>query len=67
MIEWRADGTYTTDAETQKRIVELIERRKAARAAKNFAEADRIRAGLASIGVAVKDNKDGTTTLEPNR
>jgi cysteinyl-tRNA synthetase len=67
VIEWRADGTYTTDAETQKRIVELIERRKAARAAKNFAEADRIRAGLASIGVAVKDNKDGTTTLEPNR
>jgi cysteinyl-tRNA synthetase len=67
MIVSRADGTYTTDAETEKWIDVLIERREAARAAKNFAEADRIRDELGSKGFAIKDNKDGTTTWEPKR
>jgi cysteinyl-tRNA synthetase len=39
----------------------------AARAAKNWAESDRIRDELAAMGIAVKDNKDGTTTWEVAR
>jgi cysteinyl-tRNA synthetase len=35
--------------------------RNAARKAKNFAESDRIRDELATIGVVLKDSKDGTT------
>jgi cysteinyl-tRNA synthetase len=57
----------TTDELTQKQIDELIARRKEARAAKNWAEADRLRDQLAALGVAIKDNKDGTTTWEPKR
>ncbi|MDE3177027.1 MAG: cysteine--tRNA ligase [Pseudomonadota bacterium] len=61
------DGTYSTDPSTQQRIDDLIARRKAARAARNFAEADKLRDELAALGVAIKDNKDGTTTWEPKR
>jgi cysteinyl-tRNA synthetase len=35
--------------------------------AKNWAESDRIRDELAAMGIAVKDNKDGTTTWEVAR
>ena len=45
----------------------LIALRKDARAARNWAESDRLRDELAALGVAVKDNKDGTTTWEPKR
>jgi cysteinyl-tRNA synthetase len=45
----------------------LIAARAAARAAKNWAESDRIRDELAAMGVALKDNKDGTTTWEVAR
>ena len=45
----------------------LIAARKEARAAKNWAESDRIRDELAALGVVVKDNKDGTTTWEVAR
>ena len=41
--------------------------RLAARAAKNWAEFDRIRDELAAMGVALKDNKDSTTTWEVKR
>jgi len=61
-----ADG-ITTDELTQKRIDELIALRKNARAARNWAESDRLRDELATLGVAVKDNKDGTTSWEPKR
>jgi cysteinyl-tRNA synthetase len=50
------------DAATRLWIDDLLERRKAARRAKNFAEADRIREELGSKGFVIKDNKDGTTT-----
>ncbi|MBX9932185.1 MAG: cysteine--tRNA ligase [Methylobacterium sp.] len=40
----------------------LIEERLAARRAKDWAASDRIRGELAGMGVAVKDDKDGTTT-----
>ena len=42
----------------------LIAARGAARAARNWKESDRLRDELAGMGVAVKDNKDGTTTWE---
>jgi cysteinyl-tRNA synthetase len=43
------------------RINALIDSRNAARAMKNFKEADRIRDELAVMGVVLKDSKDGTT------
>jgi cysteinyl-tRNA synthetase len=43
------------------RIESLIADRTAARARKDFRESDRIRDELASMGVVIKDSKDGTT------
>ncbi len=63
----KSDGTYSADPETQSRIDDLISRREVARAAKNYTEADKIRDELSALGVAIKDNKDGTTTWEPKR
>jgi cysteinyl-tRNA synthetase len=60
-------AVFYTDESTQRRIDDLIANRKAARAAKNWTEADRLRGQLAKLGVAIKDNKDGSTTLEPKR
>ncbi|MDP4022599.1 cysteine--tRNA ligase [Methylobacterium sp. NEAU 140] len=40
----------------------LIAERRAARSAKDWAASDRARDALTAMGVAVKDNKDGTTT-----
>jgi cysteinyl-tRNA synthetase len=62
-----AFNVESTDAPTLERIVELIASRNAARAGRNFAEADKIRDELASMGVAIKDNKDGATTWELKR
>ena len=45
----------------------IISDRLAARAAKNWAESDRIRDELKAMGVQLKDNKDGTTTWEVTR
>ena len=45
----------------------LIQARLDARKAKNWAESDRIRDELASVGIAIKDNKDGTTSWEVKR
>jgi cysteinyl-tRNA synthetase len=42
-------------------VDELIKKRSAARARKDFKESDRIRDELAAMGVVVKDSKDGTT------
>ena len=45
----------------KREIEELIAQRAAAKKAKNFAEADRIRAYLAERGVTLKDSSQGTT------
>jgi cysteinyl-tRNA synthetase len=45
----------------------LISARLDARKAKNWAESDRIRDELAKMGIAIKDNKDGTTSWELKR
>jgi cysteinyl-tRNA synthetase len=48
-------------------VESLLTSRREARAAKNWAESDRIRDELAGLGVLVKDNKDGTTSWEVAR
>ncbi len=49
------------------RIDSLVEDRLEARKVKNWTESDRIRDELAAIGIAIKDNKDGTTSWEVKR
>ena len=58
--EWRAFRPASVSIDETK-IVNLIEARAAARAAKDFKESDRIRDELAAMGVVLKDSKDGTT------
>src|SRR6202046_4533526 len=45
----------------------LVAERAQARAARDWAESDRLRDRLAALGVAIKDNKDGATTWELKR
>ena len=45
----------------------LLDTRRAARAAKDWKESDRIRDELSTMGVTIKDNKDGTTSWEVKR
>jgi len=49
-----------TDSPTPEEIEQFIEQRKAARKAKNFAEADRIRNELEDKGVLLEDSASGT-------
>ena len=42
-------------------VLELVEKRKQAKAEKNWALADEIRAKITALGYAVKDTKDGAT------
>jgi cysteinyl-tRNA synthetase len=42
-------------------VADLIEARKAAKAARNWAEADRVRDQLKALGIVLEDRKDGTT------
>jgi cysteinyl-tRNA synthetase len=51
----------------EKAVQALVNARTVARAAKNWAESDRIRDELAAMGIALKDNKEGTTTWEVAR
>jgi cysteinyl-tRNA synthetase len=57
----------TTDELTRRQIDELLARRQDARAAKNWAESDRLRDELAVFGIVLKDHKDGSTSWEPKR
>jgi len=49
------------DPELAAKVEALISDRAAAKAAKNWAEADRIRDELTAMGVVLKDSKEGTT------
>jgi cysteinyl-tRNA synthetase len=53
--------------ELEKKVETLIERRNAARKAKDFTESDRIRDELSAMGVVLDDQKDGTTTWKVKR
>jgi cysteinyl-tRNA synthetase len=73
MHDWRRRGCYgelrralalfglATDRETAApaAVVDLAERRQAARAAKDFAEADRVRDAILVLGWEVRDDPDG--------
>ena len=48
------------DAETEAWILERIEARKAAKKAKDFAQADAIREELKEKGIAIEDTREGT-------
>ncbi|MBQ0824279.1 cysteine--tRNA ligase [Microvirga sp. HBU67558] len=63
---WKARRQASLGVDSEQ-VEALIAARKDARAAKNWAESDRIRDELAALNVVVKDNKDGTTTWEVAR
>ncbi|MGH6725948.1 MAG: cysteine--tRNA ligase [Pseudolabrys sp.] len=54
---WRPQSVAISEA----KVVDLIDRRNAARKSKNFKEADRIRDELKAMGVELEDTKDGKT------
>jgi cysteinyl-tRNA synthetase len=51
----------------ESKIKNLLDARAHARKARNFAQADTIRAELADMGVEIEDRKDGTTTWKMKR
>lgn len=63
----RKDGSIELDSHTKATVDGLVTRRLEARQVKNWAESDRIRDELAAMGIAIKDNKDGTTDWEVKR
>jgi cysteinyl-tRNA synthetase len=62
-VRYRQHGgiELSSIAQEASKIGALIDTRNAARKAKDFKEADRIRDELAKMGVVLKDSKDGTT------
>jgi len=65
-LNWNR-SSIEVDSDRRAEIETFVFRRNEARTAKNWAEADRIRDELDAMGIAVKDNKDGTTSWEVKR
>jgi len=63
---WKARKRNTASFE-ESEIEALIAAREDARRNKNWAESDSLREKLDAMGIALKDNKDGTTSWEPKR
>ena len=61
LLERGIPGSAPVDPELAARVEALIGRRQDARRQRNFAEADRLRAELAELGVVVEDKAGGTT------
>jgi len=59
-LEWKARRRATASV-SEAQIVDFVSARAAARKAKNYAEADRIRAELDAMGIALHDSKDPDT------
>ncbi len=57
----KAEKESAVDSSLTEKIEAMIEERRQAKLAKNYAEADRIRAELTAMGVTLIDTKDGTT------
>ena len=57
---WPHEARETPDAE----IEALILARRQAKAARNWAEADRLRDELKAMGIVLEDRKDGTRAVE---
>jgi cysteinyl-tRNA synthetase len=60
---WRPSSVTIDDA----KVEGLIAARNAARKARNFSEADRIRDELTGLGIELEDKKDGATTWKVKR
>jgi cysteinyl-tRNA synthetase len=60
-VQFLQGGSLASDELSAAQIEAQIEQRKAARKAKNFAEADRIRDVLLQAGVLLEDGAGGTT------
>jgi cysteinyl-tRNA synthetase len=58
--EWLT-RTHKTPEANESQVEALVDARNAARKAKNFKEADRIRDELKEMGIELEDKKDGTT------
>jgi cysteinyl-tRNA synthetase len=67
MREWERRQEPSGEETASPAVESLIAARLDARKAKNWAESDRIRDELAAMGIAIKDNKDGTTSWEVKR
>jgi cysteinyl-tRNA synthetase len=61
LLRYRGYAPHIHVGPSNAKIAELVEARRAARKAKNWAEADRIRDELAAMGISLKDAKDPET------
>ena len=60
LVREKSSGSVAEKTELEIQVEALIEERKQAKKDKNFARADEIREQLASMGVTIKDTREGT-------